>query len=34
MTEQLARGDLDGLATQHRFLELKYEGEGGLSSGR
>jgi len=33
MTEQLARGAFDELATQHRFLELKYEGEGGLSSG-
>jgi hypothetical protein len=33
MTEQLARGAFDELATQNRFLELKYEGEGGLSSG-
>ena len=30
MTEQLARGAFDELATQHRFLELKYEGAGGL----
>ncbi|MDB5710638.1 MAG: hypothetical protein JWL96_2708 [Sphingomonas bacterium] len=30
MTEQLARGAFDELATQNRFLELKYEGEGGL----
>jgi hypothetical protein len=34
MTEQLARGALDELATQHRFLELKYEGDGDLSSER
>jgi hypothetical protein len=27
MSEQLARGDLDALATQDRFLELKYQGE-------
>jgi len=27
MSEQLASGDLDGLATQDRFLELKYQGE-------
>jgi hypothetical protein len=33
MTEQLARGAFDELATQNRFLELKYQGEGGLSSG-
>ena len=33
MTEQLARGAFDELATQNRFLELKYEGEGGLNSG-
>jgi hypothetical protein len=33
MTEQLARGAFDELATQNRFLELKYEGEGGLGSG-
>lgn len=26
MTEQLARGAFDELATRHRFLELKYEG--------
>ncbi len=26
MTEQLARGDLDRLATQNRYLELKYRG--------
>lgn len=31
MTEQLARGAFDELATQNRFLELKYEGEGGLA---
>jgi len=35
MTEQLASGDLDKLATQNRFLELKYQeakalGEPGL----
>lgn len=30
MTEQLARGAFDELATQHRFLELKYDGAGGL----
>ena len=28
MTEQLARGDLDRLATQNRYLELKYKGAG------
>ncbi|SNS74559.1 hypothetical protein SAMN06295912_11462 [Sphingomonas laterariae] len=28
MTEQLASGDLHRLATQGRFLELKYRGEG------
>jgi hypothetical protein len=33
MTEQLARGAFDELATQNRFLELKYRGEGELSSG-
>lgn len=27
MTEQLASGDLDKLATQNRYLELKYRGE-------
>jgi hypothetical protein len=27
MTEQLARGDLDRLATQNRYLELKYRGD-------
>jgi hypothetical protein len=32
MTEQLARGAFDELATQNRFLELKYEGDSGLSS--
>jgi hypothetical protein len=26
MTEQLASGDLDKLATQGRYLELKYKG--------
>ncbi len=26
MTEQLARGAFDEVATQHRYLELKYEG--------
>ncbi len=31
MTEQLARGAFDELATQNRFLVLKYEGEGGLA---
>ena len=28
MTEQLARGAFDDLATRHRFLELKYESGG------
>jgi hypothetical protein len=32
MTEQLAAGAFDELATQHRFLELKYEGDADLSS--
>jgi hypothetical protein len=32
MTEQLARGAFDEVATQRRYLELKYEGEGSLSS--
>ena len=32
MTEQLASGAFDELATQHRFLELKYEGDADLSS--
>jgi hypothetical protein len=32
MTEQLATGAFDDLATQHRFLELKYEGDADLSS--
>jgi hypothetical protein len=27
MSEQLARGDLDKLATQQRYLELKYKGD-------
>lgn len=27
MSEQLARGDLDKLATQGKFLELKYQGD-------
>ncbi len=27
MTEQLARGDLEKLATQGKFLELKYQGD-------
>jgi len=27
MSEQLARGDLDKLATQGRYLELKYQGD-------
>jgi len=31
MTEQLASGDLDKLATQNRYLELKYRGEDGVS---
>lgn len=31
MSEQLARGSLDELATQGRFLETKYEGSAGLS---
>ena len=30
MTEQLARGALDDVATQGRYLELKYRGNGGL----
>lgn len=29
MTEQLAQGDLDNLATHGRFLEIKYRGDGG-----
>lgn len=28
MTEQIASGDLDRLATRKRFLELKYDGDG------
>jgi hypothetical protein len=32
MTEQLASGDLHKLATQGRFLELKYRGDESLSS--
>ena len=32
MTEQLATGAFDELATQHRFLELKYEGDADLST--
>jgi len=28
MTEQLAQGDLDALATRGRFLEIKYRDEG------
>ncbi|MEG3178516.1 hypothetical protein U1872_19945 [Sphingomonas sp. RB3P16] len=31
MTEQLARSAFDELATQDRFLELKYDGAGGLA---
>lgn len=31
MTEQLARGAFDELATQNRFLELKYESSGNLA---
>jgi hypothetical protein len=31
MTEQLARGAFDELATQSRFLELKYDGAGPLA---
>ena len=31
MTEQLARGALDEVATQGRYLELKYRGDGGLN---
>ncbi len=30
MTEQLARGAFDELATQNRYLELKYDGSGAL----
>lgn len=29
MTEQLAQGDLDALATRGRFLEIKYRDDGG-----
>jgi hypothetical protein len=32
MSEQLARGDVDALATQDRFLELKYQGEAMLGA--
>ncbi|HEX7693347.1 MAG TPA: hypothetical protein VF409_02595 [Sphingomonas sp.] len=32
MTEQLARGAFDEVATQRRYLELKYDGAGSLSS--
>lgn len=32
MTEQLASGDLDKLATQGKYLELKYRGGDGLDS--
>lgn len=28
MSEQIAQGDLDSLATRGRFLEIKYQGEG------
>lgn len=31
MTEQLSRGALDEVATQSRYLELKYRGEAGFS---
>jgi hypothetical protein len=31
MTEQMARGAFDELATQNRFLELKYDGDGGIA---
>jgi len=31
MSEQLAGGDFDALATQERFLELKYQGEAMLA---
>ncbi|MDB5717297.1 MAG: hypothetical protein JWM38_724 [Sphingomonas bacterium] len=31
MTAQLASGDLHKLATQGRYLELKYKGDGGLA---
>lgn len=27
MTEQLAQGDLDGLATRERYLQIKYQGD-------
>ena len=27
MSEQLAGGEFDALATQNRFLELKYQGD-------
>jgi hypothetical protein len=29
MTGQIARGELDKLATRERFLEIRYDGEGG-----
>ena len=29
MSQELAQGDLDGLATRGRFLEIKYQGEPG-----
>ena len=32
MTEQLARGAFDEVATQRRYLELKYDGAGSLGS--
>ena len=34
MIEQLAGGELDKLATQRRYLELKYRGDDGLDSPR
>jgi hypothetical protein len=32
MTGQIARGELDKLATHGRFLEIRYDGEGGTGS--
>ncbi|HWU72664.1 MAG TPA: hypothetical protein VN137_04215, partial [Sphingomonas sp.] len=32
MTEQLARGAFDEVATQRRYLELKYDGAGSLGN--
>jgi hypothetical protein len=32
MTGQIARGELDKLATRGRFLEIRYDGEGGAAA--